>query len=120
MENPEDAPHVVRESVDSARTLEPLTRMGGEIPDLRGPRKIREGLEIGAVPSRDEATYWSPAETGREAEIRSHLHPDGGGVIEFTQEEEPERAGGVRTDDEAHEVAQESVATGRRPEVRDR
>ena len=86
------------------------------MPELRGPGKIREGLVIRAVPSRNEATYRSRAGTGREAEIRPYLHPQGGWVIEFTQDGEPQRAVVVRTGDEAHDVAQEYVATGRMPD----
>ena len=88
--------------------------------DLRGSKRIREGLVIRAVPSRNEAAYWSRAGTGREAEIRPYHHPQGGWVIEFTQDGAPQRAVVVETDEEAHGVAQAYVATGRMPAGGDR
>ena len=87
--------------------------------DLRGPRTIREGLVISAVPARNEAAYRSRSGTGREAEIRPYHHPGGGWVIEFTQDGEPRRAVVVETGGEAHDVAQAYVATGRMPGDRD-
>ena len=83
--------------------------------DLSGPETIRQGLLIRAVPSRNEAAYWSRAGTGREAEIRPYHHPGGGWVIEFTQDGAPQRAVLVETDGDAHEVAQEYMATGWMP-----
>ena len=65
-----------------------------------------------AHPSRSEASYWSHAGHGRGAEIRPYL-VGGGWLVEFTLDGEPLRAVVVSTDDDAHDVAQEYVGTGR-------
>ena len=86
---------------------------------LRAPNTLRPGLMLTGNLSRGEVCYWNRDRTGREAQIRPCLRLAGGSMIEFIQNSVSQCTVTVETDEEAHEVAQEYVATGRVPGKRD-
>ena len=81
---------------------------------LSAPKTLRPGLMLTGNLSRGEVYYWSREKTGREAGIHPRFRL-GGWVITFFQDENLLHTIVVPTDGEAHDVAQEYVATGRKP-----
>ena len=86
---------------------------------LSAPKTLRPGLMLTGNLSRGEVCYWSRDRTRREAEIRPCLRLAGRSMIEFIQDRVSQCTVTVETDEDAHEVAQEYVATGRMPGERD-
>ena len=88
---------------------------------LRAPNTLRPGLMLTGNLSRGEVCYWNRDRTGREARDPgpASVSP-AGSMIEFIQNEcFPMHRYRSRRMSEAHEVAQEYVATGRVPGKRD-
>ena len=79
---------------------------------------IRPGLLLTGNLSRGEVCYWSRDRSRREAEIRPCHRFAVGFMIEFIQDGVTQCTLIVRTDGEAHEAAQEYVATGLMPRKR--